>query len=105
MRPRVKLTNATLISIKSDLEDKAEQVLYATFAEDSDSAKKGEALFTTKVMEVNGLEYRSFGADFYILDVEPKEFEVNAFEFNLMLECMYSPNELLELRDMHPTSY
>ena len=51
-------------------------MLYATFAEDSKNGKKGEALFTTKVMEVNGLEYRTFGADFYTLDAEPKEFDV-----------------------------
>ncbi|MBU2880520.1 hypothetical protein KO525_09505 [Psychrosphaera sp. B3R10] len=76
MRPRVKLTNATVTSIKSDLEDKVEKVLYTIFA-----------------------------ADFYILNAEPKEFDVNAFEFNLMHECMYSPNELLELRDMLPASY
>ncbi|QPL42359.1 hypothetical protein IT970_12955 [Pseudoalteromonas sp. A41-2] len=105
MRPRVKLTNATLISIKSDLEDKVEQVLYATFAEDSKNGKKGEALFSTKVMEVNGLEYRTFDADFYILDAEPQKFDVDVFEFNLMHECMYSPNELLELREMLPAGY
>ena len=105
MRPRVKLTNATLISIKSDFEDKVEKVLYAAFAEDNESGKKGEALFTTKIMEVNGLEYRTFGADFYTLDAEPKEFDVSVFEFNLMHECMYSPEELLELRDMLPASY
>lgn len=105
MRPRVKLTKATLISIKSDLEDKVEQVLYAIFSEDNESGKKGEALFTTKIMEVNGLEYRTFGADFYILDTEPKQFDVNVFEFNLMHECMYSPEELLELREILPTGY
>ncbi len=105
MRPRVKLTNATLISIKSDLEDKAEKVLYATFAEDNENGKEGDALFTTKLMEVKGLEYRTFGADFYILDAEPKEFDVNAFEFNLMHECMYSPEEVLELRETLPASY
>ncbi|NMP32671.1 hypothetical protein HII17_14005 [Thalassotalea sp. M1531] len=104
MKPRVKLTNATLISIKSDSEDKVKQALYATFAEDSKNGKKGEALFTTKVMEVIGLEYRTFGADFYTLDAEPKDFEVNVFEFNLMHECMYSPDDLLELRDMLPAS-
>ena len=80
-------------------------MLYATFAEDNESGKKGEALFTTKIMEVNGLEYRTFGADFYTLDAEPKEFDVSVFEFNLMHECMYSPEELLELRDMLPASY
>ncbi|GAB2989098.1 MULTISPECIES: hypothetical protein [Pseudoalteromonadaceae] len=105
MRPKIKLTNATLISIQSDTEEKVEQVLYATFAEDSDCGKKGEVLFTTKVIEINGLEFRTFGADFYTLDAEPKEFDVNVFEFNLMHECMYSPNELLELRDMLPASY
>jgi hypothetical protein len=105
MRPRVKLTNATLISITSDLEEKVEQVLYATFAEDNENGKEGDALFTTKVMEINGLEYRCFGADFYILDVEPKEFDVNVFEFNLMHECMYSPDELFELRYILPASY
>ena len=102
MRPRIKLTKATLISIQSDSEELVEQVLYATLAEDSDSGNKGEAFFTTKVMENNGLEYRCFGADFYILDVEPKSFDVNVFEFNLMHECMYSPDELLELREIFP---
>jgi len=105
MRPRIKLTNATLISIQSDSEEQVDQVLYATFAEDSESSAKGEALYTTKVMEINGLEYRTFGADFYTLDAEPKLFDVSVFEFNLMHECMYSPNELLELRDMLPASY
>ena len=104
MRPRIKLTKATLISIQPDLEEKIDQVLYATFAEDNENGKEGEALYTTKVMEINGLEYRTFGADFYILDAEPKEFEVNVFEFNLMHECMYSPDELLELRDMFPSN-
>ena len=105
MRPRVKLTNATLISIQSGTEEKVEQVLYATFAEDSKNGKKGEALFSTKVMEINDLEFRTFGADFYILDAEPKEFDVSVFEFNLMHECMNSPYELLELREMFPSGY
>ncbi|MBE1287066.1 MAG: hypothetical protein GJ671_05015 [Alteromonadaceae bacterium] len=105
MKPRIKLTNATLISIQSDSEEQVDQVLYATFSEDSESGNKGEALFTTKVMAINGLEYRTFGADFYTLDAEPKEFDVNVFEFNLMHECMYSPNELLELREMLPAGY
>ena len=105
MRPRVKLTNATLISIHSDLEERVEQVLYATFAEDNENGKKGDALFTTKLMDINGLEYRTFGADFYTLDAEPKEFDVSVFEFNLMHECMYSPYELLELREMLPAGY
>ncbi|SEL82403.1 hypothetical protein SAMN05216262_12418 [Colwellia chukchiensis] len=105
MRPRVKLTNATLISIQPITEETVEQVLYATFAEDNESGKKGEALFTTKIMEFNGLEYRTFGADFYTLDADPKEFDVSVFEFNLMHECMYSPQELLELREILPTGY
>ncbi len=105
MRPRVKLTNTTLISIKSNTEETVEQVLYSIFAEDNENGKKGEAFFTTKIMEVNGLEYRTFGADFYTLDAEPKEFDVSVFEFNLMHECMYSPDDLLELRDMLPASY
>lgn len=107
MRPRVKLTNTTLISIKSDLEGKVEKVLYGTFADENENenGKEGDALFTIKVLEINGLESKCFGVDFYTLDAEPKEFDVNAFEFNLMHECMYSPNELLELRDMLPASY
>lgn len=98
MRPRIKLTNATLISINSNSESETEQVLYASFVEDNESGKKGEVLFTTKIMEINGLEYRTFGADFYILDAEPKEFEVNVFEFNFMHDHMYSPEELIKLR-------
>ncbi|WP_242698834.1 hypothetical protein [Alteromonas sp. 5E99-2] len=80
-------------------------MLYATFAEDNENGKEGDTLFTTKQMEVKDREYRTFGADFYILDAEPKEFEVNAFEFNLMHECMYSPDELSEQREMLPSSY
>ena len=80
-------------------------MLYATFSEDNENGKEGDALFTTKVIEVKGLEYRTFGADFYILDAKPKEFDVSVFEFNLMHECMYSPEELLELRDMFPSGY
>lgn len=105
MRPRIKLTKATLISIQSNTEETVEQVLYATFAEDNESGKQGEALFTTKIMEVYGLEYRTFGADFYTLDGEPKEFDVSLFEFNLMHECMYSPEELLEFREILPSGY
>ncbi|WP_223230564.1 hypothetical protein [Pseudoalteromonas sp. TB51] len=102
MRPRVKLTNAKLISIQSDTEEKVERVLYGTFADENENGKEGDALFTIKVLEINGLESKCFGVDFYILDAESKEFDVNAFEFNLMHECMYSPNELLELRDESP---
>ena len=98
MRPRVKLTNATLISIKSELEERVDQVLYATFSDDSDSSIKGETLFTSKVMEINGLEYRTFGANFYLLDAKPHEFNVSVAEFNLMYDCMHSPEEVLELR-------
>lgn len=91
MRSRIKLTNETLISIKYDLEYRVEKVLYATFAEDN--GKEGDVLFTTKLMEVKGFEYITLGADFYILDTEPKQFDVNVFEFNLMHECMYSLDE------------
>lgn len=45
-------------------------MFYVIFVEDSKNGKKGEVLFFMKVMEVNGFEYRIFGVDFYILDVE-----------------------------------
>jgi len=105
MRPRVKLTNAKLISIQSDTEEKVERVLYGTFADENENGKEGDALFTIKVLEINGLESKCFGVDFYILDAEPQKFDVDVFEFNLMHECMYSPNELLELREMLPAGY
>jgi hypothetical protein len=106
MRPRVKLTNAKLISIQSDTEEKVERVLYGTFADENENGKEGDALFTIKVLEINGLESKCFGVDFYILDAESKEFDVNAFEFNLMHECMYSPNELdrIYLKDAYIVS-
>ncbi len=98
MKPRVKLTNATLISIHSEPNEKAPQVLYATIAEDCEYHKKGEVLFTSKVMNVSGLEYRTFGAYFYLLEVEPKQLDVTVREFNLMHDHMYSPKELIKVR-------
>ena len=41
MRPRVKLTNAKLISIQSDTEEKVERVLYGTFADENENGKEG----------------------------------------------------------------
>ncbi|TMO54597.1 hypothetical protein [Pseudoalteromonas phenolica] len=98
MKPRVKLTNATLISIHSELDDKVPQVLYAIIAEDCECYKKGEILFTSKVMNVSGLEYRTFGAYFCLLEAEPSELDVSVREFNLMHDQMYSPDELIKLR-------
>lgn len=60
MRPRVKLTNAKLISIQSDTEEKVERVLYGTFADENENGKEGDALFTIKVLEINGQESKCF---------------------------------------------
>jgi len=54
MRPRVKLTNAKLISIQSDTEEKVERVLYGTFADENENGKEGDALFPIKVLDING---------------------------------------------------
>lgn len=101
MKPVIKLTNATLITIKSDTDRKDDQVLYATVVGESESGAEGEVLFTSKVMKVDGLEYRTFGGEFYLLDAPPKAFEASVSEFNFMHECMLSPIELVELKDMY----
>ncbi len=57
-------------------------------------------IITSTIRSQNNLEFITKSKGFYVIDAEPKYLDITFAEFVVMRHRLYSPSEILELRQM-----
>jgi hypothetical protein len=98
------LKDATILSIfdfQKDGNKSLGKIIFGIVINDETNRfEKGFRVITSTIQSQNSLEFKPKNGSCYVTNDEPKAFDITFVEFVVMRQKLYSPDEILELRQM-----